>query len=414
MTLFLLKIGLVLTPFYELVLKLFPYCAPVAPDTRVAKLFLGTWLALAIGVSALFKGEIRECRNKWILLLIAYIPLNIHLSPKYAIDLNGIDSTNYWVWKPFVFCLCYFLMFLCVQSMNINKKSLEKIFRVMVWCGAIMAGYVLLQNAGWDQFFNVRTGGQFDFVTKPTAVGSLGNSTIVSPYIALIIPFALYLRKYAIAGLMISAVIATQSGVAIGAMGVSLLVYSCLRWKSRGVLAVVLAVSLGIAGLIGYQTVKQERFTKITESILNTNGRMNVWKKSIKTIKEHKFGGSPMSKFRNPYTGIGLGSYSVLMKPILKTPFDKAHNEYLEVFCTLGIAGLFLFLAAIGFILKSVFFAYIDNFSVPEITALFSSFFCMLLIAFGTFIFQLSPHNYYAVLVVGLLHNRRILKGELE
>ena len=42
------------------------------------------------------------------------------------------------------------------------------------------------------------------------------------------------------------------------------------------------------------------------------------------------------------------------------------------------------------------------------------SFVCISLIAFGSFVWQLSPHNFYTVLLVGLLHNESLIKGELK
>jgi len=414
MTLILLKTGLVLTAYYELLLKLLPYSLPTSPDTRVAKLFVGMWLTLALYLSALFSNEIRKVKNRWLLLFILYIPLSIHLSPQYNIELNGVLSTNFWVWKPFVLILCYFGMFVSVQSLNITKHTLRSVFSVMVWCGAIMAGYIILQRFGWDQFFIQKTSQQFTGVTQQGLVGSLGQPTIVSPFIAMIVPFAIYLRRYGVAVLLIIAVVLTQSAVAIGAMIISLLVYACLRWRLRAVLAVVLVIVASSVYLSFNKGVMSE--------LADTNGRSHVWSDSIRVLKEERFGQvvkgekSEQRDYRKnaPYTGIGLGSYSVLIQPKIKSNFDKAHNEYLEILCTMGIGGVLLFLMAIGYMLKTAFHTYnIEMFNRGELTALMSSFICISIIAGGTFIWQLSPHQFYTVLVAGLLSNRRLLKGEM-
>ena len=411
MTMILLSIGLVLTPFYELVIKLFPYSVVMTPDTRVAKLQIGMMLALAVGLYSLFSGEIRRCKNIWILLFLVFIPISIHLSPQYNIELNGVMSPNYWVWKPFVLYLSFFLMFMSVHSLNITKESFKSLLNVMVWCGFVMAVYVLLQNFGWDQFFNKRLGAEFVQVTKPVTVGNLGNSTVVSPYIAMIIPLALYLRRWVFAGVMVCAVIACHSTMATGAMIVSLLAYACLRGGLKAILGGVL-VGLTVAAVLSFAGYKNPKgFDKVASKVMNDNGRVAVWRGVVEKMKNGEFG---ESKSRYPFTGIGPGAYSILMQPLLKTKFAQVHNEYLQVFCEVGLIGLFLFLMAIAFMVNSVFRSYLAGTNVPEFSALLASFICIALVACGTFIWQLSPHNFYTTIIVGLLHNRRLLKGELE
>ena len=416
MTMILLKVGLVLTPFYEILVKLFPMAVVQTPDTRMAKSFLTMWLALAIGLSALFLSEIRMCKNKWILFFIAFIPLSIHLSPQYNIELNGVMSPNYWVWKPFVEILCYFLMFTAIQSLRINRQSVKSILTVMVWCGTIMAVYVLIQNTGWDQFFNKRTGGVnnnfFFSVTKPITVGTLGNSTIVSPYLAILVPLSIYLKRHVSTIMLICAVLACHSHVATGAMILSLIAYSCLKCGKKLTLVVFLAVLLALSVASWSNYFHPKEFRQARSRIFKDNGRVEVWKSIIIAMREKEFGIA--SKTRHPFTGLGLGSYPIVMKPEINTIFAQAHNEYIEVLCQTGWVGLILFLCAIGHMLKKIFNSYLDGLNRAEITALTSSFICAALIACGTFIWQIAPTIYLSVIVVGLLHNRNLLKGELE
>jgi len=436
MTFVLLKIGVILTPYYELLVKLLPYGHVATPDTRVAKTFIGLWIALAIGLSAMFSGEIRKCKNIWILFFLVFIPLNIHLAPKYSIQLNGVDSTNYWVWKPFVMMLCYFIMFLGVQSLNITKETLKSLFGTIVWCGFIMAVYMILQNFGWDQFFESKTGEAYRTVTKPITVGTLGNSTLVSPFVAMIIPLALYLRhisatfpqqkkpifiitSWIVVPTLIYAVWLSQSNMAIGAMIVSLILYSCLRWKMRGVFVVYLALVLSFSVLNGIRVLNHSQFNKMETKITAANGRIAVWKEIIRIAKEEKLGNirnasGNVIKARHPFTGTGIGSYPVLIKQITKSIFGQAHNEYLEVFVTMGIGGFVLLMLSIMFMLLSSMFAFFDDFNRDELAALLSSFVCIALVALGTFPWQIAPIIFYTVVIVGLLHNRRILKGVLQ
>ena len=54
------------------------------------------------------------------------------------------------------------------------------------------------------------------------------------------------------------------------------------------------------------------------------------------------------------------------------------------------------------------------GYNQAEIIVLSCSFLCLALTACGTFIWQLSPFQYYSVLLAGLLHNRNLLKGDWE
>ena len=429
MSLILLKIGIVLLPFYELLARLFPYATVHTPDTRIAKSFIGIWISLAIGVFAFYSGEIRKCTNIWILFFLLFIPLNIHMAPQYHFNINGVDSPNYWVWKPFVMYLSYFIMFMYVQSLNITKDIINDIFSTMVWCGFIMSVYVIVQNLGWEQFFDIRLGDSFRSVTKPATVGTLGNSTLISPFIAMIIPIALYLKRitctipyhnrpiftissWIVVPTLIYAVIASQSNMAIGAMVVSLIFYSCLRWKMRAVFAIYLALMLSFSVLNGMRHLNPQKFNAIKTQLTTTSGRVKVWKDIIRISKEEKLGSSV--KTRHPFTGTGIGSYQVLIQKLTETIFGQAHNDYLQILVTMGMGGLVLFLMSILYMLRSAMYAFIDEFNKPEIIALFCSFLCISLAAGGTFVWQIAPIIFLTVIIVGLLHNRSILKGDLQ
>lgn len=411
MNLVLLKIGLISAPFYELILRLFPYSVTNAPDTRIAKVAISMWLGLALGLASFFSGKIQQCHNKWLLLFIVFIPLNIHLSPRFPVILNGVHADNFWVWEPFVYILCYFIMFMGVQSISLTKENINKIFSVISWCGLVMAGYMILQWFGWDQFFIKREGEEFVQITQPLIVGSLGNSTIVSPYVAMIIPISLYLKRYWVSIALCFAVIISHSSMAIGGMIVSLIVYVMLKWKSKGIYASIIMVLLFLIVMAGMRWVAPAKYNHVKNIAISSNGRTGVWKDIIEVTKNEKLG---VSKSRHPFTGTGLGSQGILISPLLKTKFKQAHNEYLEVLVTMGVFGLGLFLMAIWFMIKESFSAYLSGININELSAILSSFVCIAVVAFGTFIWQVSPHNYYTVLLCGLLSNRNLLKGELE
>ena len=411
MSLIPLYIGIVLLPFFELIMRIFPLTMVLTPDSRIAKAALGVIVALSVGLFAIYNGVIKRCHNIWLLLLIFYLPVSIHLAPQFKLVVNGVDSTNYWVWKPFAYILSYFIMFMGVQSLNITKANLSKILNIMSWVGFFMAAYMILQSLGWDQFFELREGEQFRTVTQRGVGGNLGQSTIVSPFVAMIIPLALYCRKRFLSIVMLSAVFISQSIVAIGAMIGSLLAYSCLKWRKKGIYAVILIILLTITGLSWQKYLAPKQFTKIS-SCFNGSGRYKVWRNSIDLIKNEKLGDNRLTVY--PYTGAGLGSYSIIFKKTLKTIFGQAHNEYIEIFCTLGLFGLILFIGSIFMMLREAWRSFIKQINMREIIALTSSFLCIAAVAMGSFPWQIPPTIFYTVIAVGLLHNPTILKGELE
>lgn len=409
MSLILLYAGLVLTPFYDILLKVLPYSLPTATDTRMAKIYIGLVLALAIGIFHIFEKGFRPCKNIWVFLFILYIPINISMAPQFPININGIDATNMWVWKPFSIFLCYFLMFMGVQSMDISHKVIKNIFTVCSFCAATMSAYIVIQSFGADQFFDPINGKYFDQIPQKSIVGTLGQPTIVSPFIAMIIPMALYLKRYLIACLMCVAVVLTLSEVAIFAMLVSLMVYSVFIFRRKGVIVILLSLIIAGSLFAGMCQVYPGTFQATKERVLIDNGRFGLWKSIVKKVSFEKIGNeSPTAR---PITGIGIGTYQVIGKPMLQTRFDKAHNEFIEVFCWGGIVGLWFF---IMFLWRQARYCFQWGENKPEKYALISSAVCILICSLGTFVFQLGPHCFYSVLIVGLLSNKNLIEEDLN
>ena len=405
MSLIFLRIGIVLIPFCELLAKMFPYTVSAAPDTRVAKIALGVWIALAIGLIAFFSGEIRRCKNQWLLLFIVYIPLSIHLSPQFNIQLNGITTNNYWVWQPFCHLLCFFLMFMAVQSVRVSKKEFNDLLNLMVLCGFVMAIYMIIQGLGYDQFFIKKDGKEFWQVTQPGVVGNLGNSTVVAAYVGMMVPMAVYLKRYVKAGVIVLAVLVSQSVMAIVALLTVVSIYLIINFKKCACIfiALILMVIIAIGSWANY--LYPDGYASFCKETFTANGRFVVWKEVHRVIKDEKIGEGGLTY---PFTGTGIGSYPIVVKPIIKTHFAQVHNEYLEIFSNFGMVGLGLFLMALWFMIKQAW----GGVNKPEILTLGLSFLFIAIVAVGSFPWQLSPHNFYTVIIVGLLHNRNLLKGE--
>lgn len=410
--------GLVLLPFYELIFRVFPYVNVITPSTREPKEFMAVTIALAIGLLSIHKGKIKSFGNKWLLLLVGFHLLSIRLALKPPLVVNDIEIGNFWVWKATFLVLCYFLMIVAVASMELNRSKIEHILKVVTWCGFIMAVYVILQRFGLDQFYKVKAIEEIGSVTRPEIFGTLGQSTLVASFIAMLVPVSLYFRRKTMLVTMIVAIFITQSEMAIGAMLVSIALFFVLCKPRRMIIVFLIVLALGSIYSLEY---KKGRLW--TREVINDNARFANWEKIINDWK-----GSPIHVENGdtfPFTGVGPGSltfiYHAHNQPNAESirrgdpgiMFMQAHNEYLEILYNLGKGGLILFLLSIFYMVTRAVKAILRNadYHKPMIASILCSFVCFALCALGSFVFQLGAHQYYGILFVGLLHNQSLLQG---
>ena len=382
-------IGVILIPFYKIVISLFPYADVLVADTRVGKDFLAVWIALIIGLIAIYNGNVRKSNNVWLFILTGYLLLSAHLGFATPFKMNNVESGGFWMWKPITQSICFFLMYVSVSSLNLKRIELDVLLKIVAYCGLAMSFYVVLQWFDVRQFYLVKTDHYINSITKPHLVGTLGNSTIVAPYIAMIIPITLYLRKYLWSVLMVIVVFLLESQVALGAMVLSIVLYYAIK---RPKTLIISALLLG--ALI--------TFAIRTDYKVETNGRITQWELITEYWKSPAVKGETV-----PYsiTGKGIGSFEYFYHDVLNSHFYKAHNDYLQILCSLGIVGLLIFIAAMAETLKIV------NFRMNHNVALFSSLACISICAGGTFVWQLGVYQYMTVLVYGLLCNNSVQRG---
>lgn len=373
-----------------LLLAITPFFVVLGQDTREPKIILALIGAALVSLSVFYFGQFKPVKNKWLSIFLVYIPLCILLSPKPSIRLSGIEVQNFWIWKASLFLFIFSLFIISIYSIDFKFKDINFFFKITVWCGLIMTFYVVLQYFNLDQFYVLR---DYTVTSPPPSANlgrALGHPTIVSPFIAMIIPIALYLKKYLHALLMAIVVLFTQSHVAIGAMTLSLLfIVMC---KDR-----ILFVTIGILiSLLIITTI----FLYSNKTIgMPDSGRFEQWKLLLQDIKNPVIKGSKSSY---PYTGFGPGSFYYVFPmrhPMKIENFLQAHNEYLELMYDTGLVGLFILLAGIGNLIKDQFVTKINRYR----KYLLSSFICIAICAGGTFVWHLGPHIIYTCLIVGLL-----------
>ena len=372
-------------------------------DLREIKMIAALIFAMSLISVEFYTRGISKFNNKWFLILLAYIPVSVMLAPNPAITLIGIDVSHFWCWEPMLYILIFSLMIMSIASHEFKREDVYRLLRTMVYCGAFTATYMVLQFFMIDQWFEPIS----SFINgRGHVAGFIGNPTLTSPFVAMIIPIALYLKRHILALIMIISVFLTDSQMGYGAMIVSLIFYFSMFGAKRFVLCGLTMVVLSASLILVWNN-------QATKNFINPNERFFHWKQIAIDIK------SPLSeeiKTSYPITGRGLGSfkyvYHVEHPGGETTPnrFQQAHNDYLEFAYSCGLAGLALLLAAIFTMFK-------NNFSVYEIfkgnfdrrtAALLASFSCIAMCAFGTFAWQIGTTIFYSALLVGLLHNETL------
>lgn len=389
----LLCLGLVASAY-----TFFPLC-----DIREIKMTVAILFAISIGMAELYKNGFQPIRNKWLLFLIIYLPISIFLAPSPKINLVGVDVTSFWAWQPFFQIFVFFFLAIAVASHEFSMRELKTIFYVMAWSGFVMSFYVILQKYGMDQFFEPIGHHAND---EGAMAGFLGNPTLTAPFVAMTVPFMIYIRKWWMVAVAIIALIFTKSQVAMGAAFVGLTFLFATRGKYRCIAACVIFALA--AGLLILNLNK-----------LDDNERFHHWKQIAIDIK------SPISKdtkLSYPITGRGLGSfryiYHVEHPGTEQRPnrFHQAHNEYLEFVYNCGLVGIFI---ALFFLLSllSESLSMWDVFSYGNdyiSSVLISSFVTIATAALGTFVWQIGTTCFYSAVVVGLLMNPKFKRGVYE
>ena len=370
-----------------------PFTVSTSPDSRCTKEILAMVFALSIGLLAVFYGQIKPFKNKWFLLIPIYLLFNLSMAPHFDLFINNVESGNFYFWKPFAQVICFLLMIIAISSSEIN---IEKILNVMVICGTVMAGYVVMQKLGLDQFWVARQGQQFEGVHGRVLGGNLGQPTLVASWMVMMVPIAFHLKRFWMAWLIVAACLLTQGAMVIISL-LSILTIAIfyfnpqLRKSIVGIFAILL---ISVSALLYFNSSFR---SKIDERM---DGRSTVWTNIIKDIRHGQIDG--LHKY--PITGVGLGRFAFIFPDKNKSPFHEAHNDTLEFIYDCGIAGAFLLFAGLLFMARNI---PVNGLSFSVGLSFIAIFICSL----GCFPFQLGAHQFYASVLVGLLHNDLIKQG---
>lgn len=371
-----------------------PFVNCQAPDSRVTKEEIALVFALSIGLLAIFHGEIKSFRNKFLLAIPVYLLFNLIMAPHIPLFINNNEVGDFYFWKPFGEVLCFALMVTAIASMEFSSEvDAQDILKIMVICGAVMAGYVILQKLGLDQFWQPKTDYSSLCVRGQVLGGNLGQPTVLASWLIMMIPLAIYLKKWWMATLMTLACILTQGAMVMIALAVIAMAL-LIRWKLFLIIPIMTVMIWG-----GFFAIHSSELQ--SKIILRMDGRYEVWKDTLKDI--HNGQASDNKKFS--ITGIGLGRFGLIFPSKHNIPFQQAHNDLLEFTYNCGLIGLGLLLAGLGF----MFMGALMNLT-PICFSILLSFIGIFVCSLGSFPFQLGAHQFYSAVLVGLLNNEKIIR----
>lgn len=378
----LICLALIITPFFTL----------PGMGIREAKMVCAGFFSLSIISLALWEGIHIKLKNKWLLILMPYLILATYLAPMIPIQFLGIKLFSPWLFKPLLYIVISFILYVVISSYKFNSKDISGIFGTLSWVGLAMAIYVIAQSLGIDKFFQPREiPAGISGLVQPNLVGSLGNPTLVSPFIAMCLPFTLYRKSFVEAIIMSLAICLTLSAIAIGAMIISVSFFF-LSKKVNLSTSLLTSISILIIITAGTQLLGHGK------SILSSSGRIGRWVQIVEEMRK------PFFINDKPYglTGYGFGSMPFTYAIPRGSDFFQAHNEFIDILYQTGLIGILLFLLSIYDKIKRLVS---EALKTPELITILSSFLCISLAACGTFVWQIGAIWFYTIIILGLTNS---------
>lgn len=343
--------------------------------TREHQIGLSIFMATLLCLWGYYSGNNKPIKNYWLFIFIAFMLFSAWQAPKPLVEYAGLNISNFWIWKPLFMSLVYLGMFSTIRSIDFTTKDKKILFNIIASIGFVIGLHCIGNSFHLHQWYGVKETANS---TQKHIASFLGQPSLVAAYLAMLIPIAIYVKRYFFAAVMIVAVLLTRSDVALVAMILSLIILLRKKFMVIGFVIVLLS-AIGIF----FSPLK-----------INDNARFAKWEKIMVNLKEPFLGEKSY-----PYTGFGPGSFKYTYEPEIKNKrYSHAHNEYMETLSENGYIGAaFLFMALLMMFLNLRINSFEDK-------ILLSSFVCIALCAGGTFVWRLGPHMFNSVLILGLLN----------
>lgn len=348
-----------------LIITTFTYNQSALPKSA-SLIFLSALFLLAVLSAVLltaFSSRKRESQLVFFALPRIDIPLFIFLA---AAAVSSVFSINPYIsvfgeyqrQTGLIIFVIFFLLYLFNSFLISDKKYLSLIIKTLVFTSLPVSVYAVLQQLNIDPL-GLQPAGD----TRP--VSTIGNAVFTGGYLAMIFPFALLnftgtknkFFKYSLPVIILSGIVVTRTRSAYLAVTAEVILiivlYLWSKHKNSGSqnrfvknpLFIILFCSILLAAflVIFQENIFVQRFFSIFSG--NGNQRWLIWRDAFGILPKY------------PLTGTGIGNFANAFAEFYSTELryddvnryiDNAHNNYLQILFTMGIAGLASYLLLLG------------------------------------------------------------------
>ncbi len=246
--------------------------------------------------------------------------------------------------------LALFIIYFVLSFQLFNKKEIDNILLVMEITAAVVSVYSILQYFGLDPF-------KIQITPFKRPISTLGSSVFAAGLMTLILPFPVIrilqkkitLLYLAVPVLILFGIIISQTRTVYTALLIQLVLFSLLyphlfkiekeKFRKISLTGIIIIAAIALVLILSVfifpQNVFIQRFTSI--AALTETQRWTLWQSIFNIIKKY------------PLTGSGISTFSRAIEDFITVAlkdkeaagyYDNAHNNFLHIFSTMGIAGL--------------------------------------------------------------------------
>lgn len=249
-----------------------------------------------------------------------------------------------------------------------ERNDFIRIAKAICLSTTLVSAFALLQVIGLDPMAKISI-----YIQKePRHIAALlDHPDLLGNYLAISIPFFLYLRgtRYILSlCLVIFILLCVKSSISIFAAGIAIFIFMILKYRNnKKYRSSIIGIFIGYLFIV----LSDLSFNKFNSGF---TGRIPAWQEMI-------------HRGNNPAFGQGIGIVKSLLVKFGDNYWMFAHNDYLEIYCSLGVLGLFLVSLLIINSLK--------NFNYKSENTLgfsfMASFVAFLIVMFGSFPMEIAP-----------------------
>lgn len=354
-------------------------------------------IAIIFGILGYYK--IRPFKNFYFALALAWC--------FFVSFISRYEFSYYFLFYMFLGTFAIILLSSVELKQEEIKNISKKVIKAVAIVGLVNLFYCVLQVLCLDQFFRVKSAnflyrlGDGSFTHR--LVGFIGNPSLLSIFLAFILPVYLYIKErwaYFTFILALFVIFLCESSTGYIVALSTILFYLFFNNKKVFVTLIILLTIIGSIFTGLYFNKCKSKF----DDLLNGTGRTQVWLRGIDVWRGKN---NNFTTSMGAITGHGLRSweYEIGQKEQnVHNQWREAHNDYLQIAFETGIVGITLYLMFILYLFKiflsditkekSTMMACLVGFAISGFTLfpLYSS--CMIL---------------FTIIFVGLILNK---KGE--